>query len=535
MARPAAALAIGDSVTARRAALALLLALALPAGAAGGASARATLHTRVTSAGNRPGTAVLYDPASQAFALDGYLVPSVDERYGSVFASLSADGSALGGDLRWRLALDTGELRSRAYPEVAPVCLTRTGTGLGPRPCPLLGVAVPLEETRLGARLLASNGRPLDEEVRSTLLVREAWAALSFGRAGFATVRAGRKRVSVGDGFVYDDYATGAELALDLGAVGPPFSVTASLFQPTRDFPKTVEGVSPFLALRADWLPSLFEHAGVFLAFHRDRTGSVGELFRGAIVERLVGLLSQATPDTDAYRDASHALALVLTRPVESDASIAWIGTSGSLAPWRGHRLGWTAALAGGRMDRVSGADLLVAQDVTVRGRMLSVRWETSLGERLGLGAFLLHLSGGEFPVARGAPATGEYGGFLGIAPYVTATNLFFGGGLSESFAARQSAAPGVNGRGVTAPGVGLSFDPTPDWGLEVKAAWLRAPVAGPLGGRVYGTELDAVLAWAPRGWLLVGLEVDVLWPGDFFAGRDTLYKTVLAVDLLSP
>ena len=521
-------------MTARRAALALLLALAAPPAAAAEASARVTLHTRYTSSGNRPGTDVLYDAASQAFALDGYLVPSVDERYGSTFASLSVDGSALGGDLRWRLALDTGELRSRAYPEVSLVCLTRTGTGLATPPCPLLPV-VPLEATRSGASLLASNGRPLDEEIRATLLVREAWGAISFGRAGFATVRAGRKRVSVADGFVYDDYGTGAELALDLGAVGPPLSLTASLFQPTRDFPSTVEGVSPFLALRADWLPSLFEHAGVFLAFHRDRTGSVGELFRGAIVERLVGLLSQASPDTDAYRDASRALALVLTRPVESDASIAWIGTSGSLAPWRGHRLGWTAALAGGRIDRVSGADLLVAQDVTLRGRMLSVRWETSLGERLGLVGFVLHLSGGEFPVARGAAATGEYGGFLGIAPFVTATNLFFGGGLSESFSARQSTAPGVNGRGVTAPGLGLSFDPTPEWGLELKGAYLRAPVAGPFGGHVYGTEVDAVLTWSPRAWLLLGLEVDVLWPGDFFAGRDTLYKTVLALDLLSP
>lgn len=521
-------------MTARTAALALFLALAPAAAAAGATSARATLHARYTSTGNRPGTAVLYDTGSRAFALDGYLVPSVDERHGSVFASMSVDGSALGGDLRWRLALDTGELRRRAYPEVALVCLTRTGTGLAPPPCPLLPV-VPLEETRLGAPLLASNGRPLDEELRATLLVREAWGALSFGRAGFATVRAGRKRVSVADGFVYDDYATGAEVALDLGAVGPPFSLTASLFQPTRDFPRTVEGLSPFLALRADWLPSLFEHAGLFLAFHRDRSGSVGELFRGAIVERLAGFLSQASPGTDPHRDASHALALVLTRPVESDASIAWLGTSGSLAPWRGHRLGWTAALAGGRIDRVSGADLVVARDVALRGRMLSVRWETSLGERLGLGGFVLHLSGGEFPVARGGAATGEYGGFLGIAPFVTATNLFFGGGLSESFAARQSSAPGVNGRGVTAPGLGLSFDPAPDWGLEVKAAWLRAPVAGPFGGRVYGTEVDAVLTWAPRAWLLLGLEVDVLWPGDFFAGRDTLYKTVLALDLLSP
>lgn len=518
-----------------RAALALLLALGPLAAGGGDVSTHLTLHGRLTAAENRPGTAVLYDVASRTFALDGYLVPSGDERYGSFFASMSLDGSAMGGDLRWRLALDTGEVRRRAYPRIALVCPTPlSGTGLGPGPCvrPLL-----LEETREDPPVLASNGRPLGEELEATLLVREAYAALSFGRAGFTTVRAGRKRVSVADGFVYDDYASGVELALDLGAVGPPLALTAALFQPTRDAPATVAGISPFFALRADWLPSLFEHAGVFVALHRDRTGSVAELFRGAIVERTVALLDQET-DPARSRAIAGFLAEVLSRPLDSDATMAWLGTSGSLAPWRGQRLGWTAALLGGRIDgvRPEGAAGPFAERVTLRGRLLSVRWETSLGERLGIGAFFLHLSGGSFPFARpDEPATGQYGGFLGIAPYVTATNLFFGGGLSESFAARQATAPGVNGRGVTAPGVTLALDPTPALGLELKAAYLTSPVTGPFGGSVYGAEVDAVLTWAPRDWLLLGVELDALWPGDFFAGRDTLYKTVLAVDLLSP
>jgi len=399
-------------------------------------------------------------------------------------------------------------------------------------------VVLPVEETRGAERELTANGRPFADELEATLLVREAYAALSFGRAGFATVRLGRKRVSVGDGHVYDDYASGAELALDLGAIGPPFAITLSLFQPTRDAPKDVEGISPFVALRADWLPSLFENAGVFLAVHRERTGSVAELFRGALVERAVAFLAQAPPNTAEYRAASHFLAGMLGAPLESDAAMAWVGTSGRLAPWRGQRIGWTAALMGGRIDRVATSEAAtpIAEDVKLRGRLLSARWDVDLGERIGLGAFFLHVSGGTFPLARpGETATGEYRGFLGIAPFVTATNLFFGGGLSESFAARQSAAPGVNGRGVTAPGLSLTFDPTDALGLELKAAYLTAPVEGPFGGRVYGTELDLVLSWSPREWLVFGAELDVLWPGDFFAGDETVYKTVLALDFVTP
>jgi hypothetical protein len=520
---------------ARAAMLALAIALGVPAARAAGdgVDVRATLHSRVTALGDVPGRDVLYDPASRAFALDGYLVPSQDERYASSFASLSADGRAREGDLRWRIAVDTGELRRRAFPLAAAVCASAGGTGLGP--CTFQRDGVLLEQTVRGDAQLTSNGRPFRDELDATLFVREAYAALSLGRAGFATVRAGRKRTTVGGGFVYDDYATGAEVALDLGAIGPPLALSASLFQPTRDLPREVDGLSPMVALRLDWLRSLFESAGVFVAAHRDRTGSVAELFRGALVEQRVAVLAQATPDTDAYRAANRRLAALLALPLESDATLAWAGTSGRLTPLRGQRVAWTAAVLGGRIDRVAVPDATTPaiEDVSVRGRLLSAEWETSLGRHVGVGASLLYLSGGTFPGL--GERGGEYHGFLGVAPFVTATNLFFGGGLSESFAARQSTAPGVNGRGVAAPGVSLAVDATRTLGLDVKAAYLLAPVAGPFGGRVYGVELDGVLSWSPWEWLVLGAEVDVLWPGDFFAGDRTIYKTVLAVDLVTP
>ena len=492
------------------------------------------------------GTDALFDRAGRAFRLSDYLVPSQSDRYPSAFASFALDGEALQGDLLWRVDLDTGELRSRSFPRLTTVCFTETGTGLTeqsaactlyPRrigsPAP---IAFTVEDTRLAAARLTSNDRPIETEISATLFVREAYGAVSFGRAGFATARVGRKRVTVADGFVYDDYATGAELALDVGAIGPPLSLTASLFQPTRDLPRRVQGISPFLAVRADWLPSLFEHAGVFLAAHRDRTGSIAELFRGALVERLVTVVEQAPPDSAELVAANHRLAAVLGQRLESDASMAWAGTSGRLLPWRGQRLGWTAALLRGQIDRVatgSATELVLAHDVKLDGRLLSVTWDSDLGKRVRLGAFFLYLSGGTFPA--GQDTTGSYGGFLGIAPFITATNLFFAGGLSESFAARQSTAPGVNGRGVAAPGLSLSFDPTDALGLDLRAAYLTAPVNGPTGGNVYGTEVDGGFSWSVRPWLVLGAELDVLWPGSFYAGDRTVYKTILALDVVTP
>ena len=98
------------------------------------------------------------------------------------------------------------------------------------------------------------------------------------------------------EGLIHDDYGTGVDVALDLGAIGPPFELRAALFQPTRDFPRSVADITPLVLVRVDWLPSLFENAGLFLAARRDRTGGLAELVRSAYVEDDVVRLSGAGP-----------------------------------------------------------------------------------------------------------------------------------------------------------------------------------------------------------------------------------------------
>jgi hypothetical protein len=530
-------------------ALAVLALAALAPGPARGDDDRAVeltavLHARFTDLERPPRSAILFDPAARTFALDSYLVPRGADRYASTFAALALDGSARGGDLHWRVAVDTGELRRRRFPLLADVCASTGATGLdlaGSGACTGSSLYT-LEETLVGAPEWTANGRPFRVEAEKTFLVREAYVAYELGRAGFLTARAGRKRIAVADGLVHDDYATGVELDADLGAIGPPFELDLALFQPTRDLPPTPGDISPMLVVRADWLPSLFERAGLFLAVLRDRTGSVGEAERGAIVEQSVVALTQAQLDPAQRRSAARILAASLAAPYRSDATLGWLGTSGSLVPGHGQRLEWTAALVGGTLQRVStragGSDVVLAEDVSIRGEAVSLRHEIDLGPRVTLGSFLLFLSGGTMPTtarAGAAPATGTYGGFVGVAPFITATNVFFGGGLSEAFAARQSTTPGVNGRGVLAPGAWLAWDPTEEVGLEARAAWLRADAVGPYGGRVYGTELDLVATWTPRPWLVLGAEADALWPGSFYGGSATVYKTILAVDVLTP
>ena len=94
---------------------------------------------------------------------------------------------------------------------------------------------------------------------------------------------------------------------------------------------------------------------------------------------------------------------------------------------------------------------------------------------------------------------------------------------------------PGVNGRGVIAPGLNVELDAGRDVDLEARVAWLRAEDAGPWGGTSYGTEIDLSASWEPARWLSFGAELDLLLPGDFFGGGKTVFKTVLAVDFRTP
>ena len=91
---------------------------------------------------------------------------------------------------------------------------------------------------------------------------------------------------------------------------------------------------------------------------------------------------------------------------------------------------------------------------------------------------FLVWLSGDdpaqERQAASGVP--GQHTGFVAISPFVPATNLFFGGGISEAYSDRRAAAAGVNSRGVVAPGVEVRCNSVAEMAEKV----LRRPGVAP-------------------------------------------------------
>jgi len=528
----------------------LALALALSAGAdEGDLRFHLVLHGRYTDAQNQPQPTLLFDPATRAFDPSTYLSPQGEDSYFSTFVSAGVEGRR--GRFRFGFTADTGEVRSQSFPLQAPVCFSSLSTsgldvaGSGRCNTVVAGrrTLFPVDEKQLAQPEVTSNGRSIEDEASATLFVREAWVGLTAGRNDFALFRVGRKRFTVADGFVYDDWGTGVEASLDLGAIGPSWDVGGEVFYPTRDVPDGTGWGSLLFSFHANYLPALFEHAGFFAAFFRDRSDNVVELFRSSLAEPSVVKLLGARQGTTAFIDESRRLVLEFDQPLSGDADLGWAGSSGALS-FAGMKFDYTAALAFGQltvpdvtMSEVTPLRIATQTHYRVNslfGELAHLRLRGSLSSMLEVGGFFLFLSGDQPPMVKAAQGlAARYGGFLGVSPYVTDTNIFFNGGISESFAARQATAPGVNGRGVIAPGLTLSFDPFQSFGVDARGAYLLAPSLGPFGGRVYGPEVDLELTYSPLRWLILAAEGDVLFPGDFFPAGPAVTKVVLGVDLV--
>ena len=505
--------------------------------------ARAGLALRFTGQAALPSTQVLFDPTAQAFATGLYLTPGAAQAYGSGLAFVSAGWEATPW-LGFRLDVDSGLVRSQAFPETVVVCAAAgSPSGLvpvGPSTTCLTAARAVLPTTTNGSAQLTSNGQPFGDEARQTAFVRQLYADAVAGRAGAFHARLGRQRLRVADGLVYDDWGLGLSLDLDVGAFGPPLSVSAAVFYPSRAWPTGSAWSYPAVSASVEWNPSLGEHLGLWGAWSRDATGDAAGILEQGTIGNLVGELEATAPSTAAYRATSRRLASLLSAPNRGTTSLAWAGVSGRLEPSTRTEVRFTAGACFGTVGTTAPSGALgagpVPVDVPTLGWLLSARFTLQPGSGFTLSPFLIWMTGGSPPSSQAIIAgSGSWSGFLAMSPYVTATNLFFQGGISESYADRRTAAQGVNARGVVAPGIQVGW--LAGHGIEttVKAAWLWADEPASFGGSSYGPEVDLNVSWSPFRWLAVLAEVDLLALGNFFPAPGLARKFIVGLNVSTP
>jgi hypothetical protein len=414
-----------------------------------------------------------------------------DELGYSGFLGAGAD-MYLGQVVSIHLTMDTGEIKF--YPMIVynpkPDCSSGSGD-------PRCGVT--------------SNGMDIADQAKQTWFVREIFTELGFGRDEWFKFRLGKMLASTGNGFIMDNYALGGMLTADLDlGFEVPVKITLDGLLPNGDFTK--EGKrSPYVYLDVAYLLSFFEEVGLFVAWYHDGDDIIGDIVRSIYSDALAGkypLMSMAVELAD----------------VTSRGNLFWVGLRGNKIFDRAS-LSATAIVEFGSFDftaRWFRPDTQQWVDISASpaclGWMADVSFYYDITDLFTLGGFFLFLSGETDAASRLNQSGTRYNSFLSIYPYITRTNIFFYGGMNQTYSARAFSTSGVNGMGVIAPGLTAGYDITDDLNLRFTSAVLLSHGPHALSqGHFYGWENDLNLQWNVSKYLRILFEADYLWTGDFF------------------
>ena len=107
------------------------------------------------------------------------------------------------------------------------------------RPFDALGLEIALDTglIEIGEDGVLGDGRPFGTHAKETLLLGEALFDLQLGEDGVLQIKGGRLRPLLGLGFIYDAYAFGGLVDVDLGLVSEvPLSITLQAVLPDGTF-----------------------------------------------------------------------------------------------------------------------------------------------------------------------------------------------------------------------------------------------------------------------------------------------------------
>lgn len=327
--------------------------------------------------------------------------------------------------------------------------------------------------------------------------------------------RVGQQHLVVCEGYVLDDFLLAGQVGADLNRLlGVPWSLYASLAQ--------IQGSSLYLQLRTVHPFGEYEKFSLSAGWLHDTEGFVGELLEEVF----------SRDPRSRYVDLS----------LRSEADLGWIAASlnRNLSSFS---LSGTGIVGIGRIElsaRSSGP--LVSRtsrfSVPALGYLLDLLISRDLTERATLGAFFLMASGDDGPLDA-LQNEDTLNVFLSITPFITRTNIFFSGGISENLSTRRFNIAGNTARGFLAPGMQASYSFTDDLRVEGKAAYLLSHASPPeaASGRDYGWEIDLMAFWEMGKHVRVSLEADDFHPGGFFeipalADPDPAYRFVAGLDI---
>lgn len=321
------------------------------------------------------------------------------------------------------------------------------------------------------ADTLRAGPLPLTEEIAQTGLLRVAWLTVDLP-AGLE-LAAGKRRLRVADGLIFDEYATGAELGFQAGGL----RWTAGAWWPGRALAPPDD---PLLGATLTWQIDLSNSVYLF-AYGDAPDASDGAAF----VQDLVAAL---LPELPTVSDCATLGGNSLRYWLGGGLNLLFEGhTVRAVGTWQlGHAAILPAALDSPRCGPFvrSILEALPRVDEPIAAFGLDAAWRARISSHLFAGVFGTWLSGDPEPLS------GTWTAFSPPAPLLPNTLLFFNGNTTSNILDNTLSLSGVEGRGVRAAGLTALFVAHPRLELDLMLAGLW-PDAG---SGAYGTEYNARL-----------------------------------------
>lgn len=468
-------------------------------------------------------TTIPYSLAERRFLDEQFLAPVVDAQFGTFLLGANLDVNA-GRGWSFTLAVDSGLIR------VGPERTVQLGTFfVGGR---LVRSPVTTTATELVVR---SNGSTVSDEALRSLFIREAYA--TYSRARSLRLAVGKRRLTLADGFIYDQYALGASLRLESvpapadhgkGVRTSPWAIDVDAIAVDGNFDSGGKQ-SPLVHVGLRYVLGPLQSIGLSLIYFHDGDGLFSEVLRTAILEN--SLNGQASRTQFA-----------LQVPLTSSADLLWFGVSGRRF-FGDHRISGLIYGQAGRLElsvglpQTGGGVATTTTSTTAYGALVDLGYQYDATEDFVVGAFFTAATGDDELIASlrtPAARRPSFGAFLSLFPFVNRMNLFFNGGLNAETSQRRAATLGVNARGLFLGGAYARFDHK-RVRVDLRAAALGAHQPSIYGGRYYGTEVDLSVRVPLGAHVALALEADALYTGSFFRTQAPFFQLIAGVDVALP
>jgi hypothetical protein len=349
---------------------------------------------------------------------------------------------------------------------------------------------------------------PFEEELEQTGFLREAWLTLDLP-AGL-DLGAGKRRVRMADGLIFDEYATGAELAVQAG----PLRWSAGGWWPGRAL---VPPNDPILGTTLTWQIDLSNTLYLF-AYGDAPDASDGAAF-------VKDLVSALLPELPTVADCA---------TLRGNSLRYWLGGGLNLL-FEGHSIraagAWQlghAAILPASIDAPDCAafvrsiiEALPRVDEPIAAFGLDAAWRARISSHFFAGVFGTWLSGDPEPLS------GTWTAFSTPAPLLPNSLLFFNGNTTSTILDNTLSLSGVEGRGVRAAGLTALFVANARLEVDVLLAGLW-PDAG---SGAYGTEYNARLRARLSDAIDLRIEFGALLEGAVYDAPRTWWQSNVALN----